>query len=364
MTRSPVPLPRSARPRDTSRPRSAFRPLFGKATDDVFQLAGADILSGAQAFDPLPVVQEARRDGAFGDPGVARVPINKTKELFDGEHDDRDTGNFPGLSTGTFPSAIQPPFMSNKPMLQALDFTASCMADASRAAILRRLENLLADRAMSDQEASLAAGLGESFVRDFRRGKSKSPSMENFIALAAALETTPEWLAFGVGSAEAERWLVLEGEAASGVWTEIDGGSDAALPARVPITPDPRFPSDQQYALFVRGNSLDQIVRPPAILMCVKTSGGAIVPHDGDLVIVERRRADGTREITARKYEEKGGLIHLAPASNDPRWKAIALDPAQPNQDIQTVIVAVVVNINRPLRYSEWASQSQSRSSS
>lgn len=239
-------------------------------------------------------------------------------------------------------------------MLQRIELSEENMAIASRAAILARLERLLAGLGKSAQQASTDAGLGESFIRDFRSGKSKSPTLENLASLSKALETTPEFLAFGVGASSARRRLAMIGEVAAGVWIDTDGEADTSPVIDAPVMPDPRYPADEQFAVCVRGNSIDRIAKPGAVLICVSTQHGAIAPVNGDLVIVERRRVheDGSKEVerAARKYRKNGPFIELSPESTDPRWKPIEYAPGAEVGDMTTTVVAVVVQICRPLR--------------
>ena len=46
---------------------------------------------------------------------------------------------------------------------------------------------------MNPYQVAQKAGLGESFVRDILRGKTRSPNAANLARLAVALGTTPDW---------------------------------------------------------------------------------------------------------------------------------------------------------------------------
>lgn len=59
--------------------------------------------------------------------------------------------------------------------------------------LLRRIEDLLARRGMSDRRASQLAGLGVDFIRDIRR-RGHSPNAAKLARLAQVLEVTPNYL--------------------------------------------------------------------------------------------------------------------------------------------------------------------------
>lgn len=57
-----------------------------------------------------------------------------------------------------------------------------------------RIQQRLEELGLSLREASIRSGMGETFVRDLLNSKTTSPKASSLKALAAALETTPEWL--------------------------------------------------------------------------------------------------------------------------------------------------------------------------
>jgi phage repressor protein C with HTH and peptisase S24 domain len=63
---------------------------------------------------------------------------------------------------------------------------------------LRIIKRLKAT-AKSARGASLEAGLSDAFIRNILAGKSRSPRVENFDALASVLGTTADWLLKGEG---------------------------------------------------------------------------------------------------------------------------------------------------------------------
>jgi transcriptional regulator with XRE-family HTH domain len=55
----------------------------------------------------------------------------------------------------------------------------------------------------TDSAVSIRAGLSSSFIRDIMRNRERSPQCASIAKIAPALQTTPEWLAFAVGTPRA-----------------------------------------------------------------------------------------------------------------------------------------------------------------
>jgi transcriptional regulator with XRE-family HTH domain len=65
--------------------------------------------------------------------------------------------------------------------------------------MLSRLDTALKAKGTTKAEASRAAGLAPTFLRDMFEGRKKSVAYDNLLALADVLGVTPEWLAEGRG---------------------------------------------------------------------------------------------------------------------------------------------------------------------
>jgi SOS-response transcriptional repressor LexA len=97
------------------------------------------------------------------------------------------------------------------------------------------------------------------------------------------------------------------------------------------------------YALKVLGSSLNKIAPDGSFVICTDISSGVEL-RDGDLVVVERIRAQGgLREVTAKRVQRRNGIIHLSPESNDPRWQE-AIDVSLPHND-ESAEIRVVARI-------------------
>lgn len=222
-------------------------------------------------------------------------------------------------------------------------------------ALRNRIQSRLTKTGKTPQTASKEARLGPDALRDLIRKPDVLPRIDTLYALAPVLDTTPEWLAFGVGSSDGSGTpggVAVIGEVAAGLWFDTEGGVDRPNYEQYPLPADQRYPPVAQYGLIVRGNSINRVAREGEVLHCLDVGITGIEPVNGDLVIVERRRAQGgQKEVTAKVVRRKGPLIELAPDSDDPRWsEPLVLDPRNAPEDEEIAIVAIVIAVYKPLR--------------
>jgi hypothetical protein len=229
-------------------------------------------------------------------------------------------------------------------------------------AILSRIDQRLQRERITDRAASLRAGLSAGQIRSMRRqhrlGQQRGASLHTMTRLAAALNTTPEWLTSGIGPEErrpnhslprAGLALPLAGSVAAGVWTEP---SDMVDPQPSPVPPDPRYPPSWQRAYEVRGNSIDRIARPGDFLVVVDKVAAGLSARPSDIVIITRKK-EGLREVTARRLAGGPDCL-LVFDSTDVRYKGMELSLrsllAPSNQpDAGNVVGGFVIGVYRPL---------------
>jgi SOS-response transcriptional repressor LexA len=252
-------------------------------------------------------------------------------------------GNIPVCQDGIVPVFAEALFGNNPEMGNDL-----------KSDILRRIDEQLEKTGKAATAVSTDAGFNEGFIRDMRRKKKLMPGIDKIAALATQLETTPEYLAFGVGSSEFVEsvGMPVRGEVAAGLWHEVDGITDANAFESVPIALDPRYPKEAQYGLIVKGTSVNKVANPGDVLLCLDLALTGIDPRPGDMVIVERRRFQGReREVTAKRMRREGKLILLIPDSTDPAWQdATAINAKKPSEDIDVAVIAIVSGVWRPIR--------------
>jgi transcriptional regulator with XRE-family HTH domain len=146
------------------------------------------------------------------------------------------------------------------------------------------------------------------------------PKAANLRALAILLDRSHEWLSTGRGSQGGTQSTVEGlreiGDIAAGVWHEVVETQDVEF-KRVPAAPDPRYPVEAQYALRIRGNSVNRIAADGDIVHCVDINAASIDVRDGDLVWVERHQGH-LIESTIKRVRRASGGLELWPESDDP----------------------------------------------
>lgn len=197
-----------------------------------------------------------------------------------------------------------------------------------------KLRQLIADRGTSPRAVSRGVGGNDHLVRDILSGRSRNARADTIAKIADYLEVPSS--AFMSGSDAAERaatiaaaTLPIRGVVQAGAWLEID--EDQSEPETYPAAADLRFPIAAQWLSVVRGDSMNALERngqPAAIydgdmVHCVDVTAIEYSPRDGDIVEVERVRAQGgVREVTLKQVEIIGGVVQLWPRSTNPRWTA------------------------------------------
>jgi transcriptional regulator with XRE-family HTH domain len=149
------------------------------------------------------------------------------------------------------------------------------------------------------------------------------------------------------------------GEVAAGRFLSSDEHLDEPKFEPAPITPDPRWNKEDQYGLIVRGSSINKFAEDGDILHCVDIATASLQPMNGELVIVEQVKLNGSlRETTAKLYHKNNqGYIELRAYSNDKKWDHhIHLPSSELTQSLDDgamiIIKAVVIGSYRfsPLR--------------
>lgn len=194
--------------------------------------------------------------------------------------------------------------------------------------VVQRLKTAIKKDGRADRDISLSAGMSSDAVRGVFR--NKSPTVETVRKLASALDVPPEWLAFGVGQTSthegAEGYVPIRGEVAAGLWMEPTENSWHDEVEVAPIAFTPEWPREGQYGLRVRGTSINRRAGDGDILRCIDIAVTGIEVREGDLVIVQRERPDGLREVTAELFFQEGATVRLEPDSTDEKHKPRVID--------------------------------------
>ena len=158
----------------------------------------------------------------------------------------------------------------------------------------------------------------------------------------------------GVALASPSGSIPVLGEVVAGVWREA-----AVLEPTdyVQAIPDPRYPPDAQFALWVKGDSCNQFARNGSLVTAVHFMRA--LPPGGDgldaliaqaaeagrdcMVVVERRR-HGLSEATLKALVRDRQGYALETRSTNPKWAGrVAIDPETIGEDGEIVVTGVVI---------------------
>lgn len=201
-------------------------------------------------------------------------------------------------------------------------------------------------------DAAKRAGLGESFVRDILRGKSRNPTVEKLEKLATALNTTVDWFLGDAAAgaipdaptstvAHAElNGLVVKGDIQAGTWLDMSIVDDDPEQREViPVARDPRFPYAKQYGLRVKGDSMDLEFPDGSYVSVVDFADSGLSIRAGLIVHVERRSGHLVEATLKVIDHASDGEMLLAPRSSNPKHQPLRLD----GDDATEIVICGVV---------------------
>jgi transcriptional regulator with XRE-family HTH domain len=228
-----------------------------------------------------------------------------------------------------------------------------------------RLRALLDEKSRSARQVSLAAGLGETAVKDILNGKSKNPEFQTLAKIALALgvplgefvagadatanggdaphttgggEPSQAREAVAAPPVEVRRVPVL-GIVQAGAWAEVF--DDEPQPLDWVVFDEPAYARTEAFALIVRGPSVDLFYPDGSRVICIPATSTGI--QDGDFVVVRRRRG-AFAETTLKQIQlGKDGDIELWPRSSDPAFQEpIRLSETRDPEESPEVLAVVV----------------------
>lgn len=203
---------------------------------------------------------------------------------------------------------------------------------------MNRIKQLREGKRLTLAELAERVGTSHATIQRLETGKMKLT--QDWAARIATAMTVQLSEIFGDIVPAAAQGLPVLGEVQAGIWREVEV-ADEPKQSSLPIGSDPRYSESAQFALLVRGESMNKIVRDGSYIVCVQWAQLGRQPRDNDLVVVERRR-DGMIETTLKRIQIKDRKILLMPESDDPRWQSpIVLDGGLENDEI--AITALVV---------------------
>lgn len=198
--------------------------------------------------------------------------------------------------------------------------------------------------------ASLAAGKGETFVRDMLE-RDRVPSIDNFLMLAKIADKSPSYLLGDNPSPISEPGLRRVEVAAfvqAGHWEEAWEWDEADRYA-VFIPDLPEFKGLRLYAAEARGPSMNKRYQERTVLVFNDVQESMEEPIPGKRYVVERKRSSGEMEHTVKLlHADAEGNLWLMPESDDPRFQTpISIEDGTGDEDTVTIIGRVVFAVTR-----------------
>lgn len=221
---------------------------------------------------------------------------------------------------------------------------AFCMSLGERIRLARKRKKL------SQTKLAELVGVSQATVADWERGETM-PGRHRIPKLSEVLQVAAEWLELGLSAQQrsiSTAIIPVIGQVQAGAWVEsMEWPNDQWQQISVP--PDERYPDFKRYGLKVAGPSMDQVLAPGSIAICIRLGDLARMPRPGEYVVVQRTRPDGLTEATIKEFlPDQAGNVWLWPRSNHPDHKTpIRLEPN--GEDNSVEVIAVVVGAYRPL---------------
>jgi transcriptional regulator with XRE-family HTH domain len=219
--------------------------------------------------------------------------------------------------------------------------------------LLNRIDRRLLEIGMSRERAARLAGRSRDFIRNLEKNPDKPtiPRADHLFALARVLQCAPEYLlgdSAEIGTPPTLRpvnakLLEVRYRVEAGPWREVEDMSESYGQHEVPTSL--RYSGFEQWLEEVAGDSLDRLILPGRLVHVIDAIGLGYSPADGDIVVVERRRA-GLSERTLKQVEITGRRTLLWPRSNNPKWQEpldVSLVLREASDDIVVEIVGLVV---------------------
>lgn len=211
-----------------------------------------------------------------------------------------------------------------------------------------RLQAEIAKSDHSMKSLSLAAGLGETFVRDaLKRGRE--PGLDKMRRIAEALGTTVQALTSQASEARPTsatmRMVPIVGKVQAGEWRadEFSIHIDDTLLAEaetVPAFDEPHARAKDQLAFRVLGDSMDEICPRNGIALVIPYDRAGFALRPG-LIVVAERELHGQFELTIKEVGNKNGHWVLHPRSSNPTHETITF-PSQNDEETVRIIGFVV----------------------
>ena len=216
----------------------------------------------------------------------------------------------------------------------------------------------MAELGLNAFQTAKKAGLGDSFVRDILRGRARSPSSENLLKLASALETDIGWLLYvdrdAVPASPKQDFVLNDkintlkviGVIQAGNFKDITMVDNETISEEIQIPSDNRFSKTIQYALKIEGDSMNLKFPDGTYVAVIGLIESGIELKPGMTVHVERTMGGGQYvETTLKEIQSINGKTELIPRSTNPIHKPLVIEGGE---DMEVQIKGVVIGSYRP----------------
>lgn len=203
---------------------------------------------------------------------------------------------------------------------------------------MNRLKELREERDLSIADLARLVGTSHATISRLESGKMQLTELwARKIATAMKIAVAE---IFGEVIPSMTPGMAVLGEVQAGVWKEAEVADELRYPP-LPIFPDHVYSKVRQFALRVRGDSMNRVVQDGMYIVCASWPELGREPEDGDLVVVERRRA-GLIETTLKRVRIENGSVVFVPDSTDPRWQEpVRIDHLGDGEEIAIIALAI-----------------------
>lgn len=139
--------------------------------------------------------------------------------------------------------------------------------------------------------------------------------------------------------------LYVEGTVQAGSFRDITLEVSDAEKQKIPVAVDDRFGSARQYALEVRGDSMDRQFPDRSFVTCVSWNDLGRELQPGMILHIERHRLDLV-ETTLKRFELISGKKWLMPDSSNPNHHPIEING---DENTEILIKGMVTGSWRPI---------------
>jgi len=208
-----------------------------------------------------------------------------------------------------------------------------------------KLESMIGEAGTNPAALALEIKRDKDYIRDFIVGRKRSIKADDMAVILDKLEKLQK------KHAPADTELPVTGlevvsEVQAGNWLDVTTLDDHEEREVIQVTRDARFPRARQYALKIRGDSMDKDYPDGSYVTCVDFWDSGVPLRAGLVVHVERQRAGGQLiEITVKAIESAEGKLWLAPRSTNSKWQRAPVDS---DPEVEVIIKGIVTGGWKP----------------